>query len=201
MFDFDGVIVDTLGISYGINTEVNSDLSLSEYQKLFSGNISELANKDPSHKLHPNFHGRYKEETRTLAVPENIRDLLERLSARFTLAIISGSQTSTIKDIITREGVVDCFSDVLGYDVDSSKVVRIKIMLDQYGIQPDQTIFITDTSGDVYEAHECGVSSIAVTWGFQSRGTLADAKPRLFVDSVAELEQGILGFFSGTIGE
>ncbi len=201
MFDFDGVIVDTLGISYGITTEVNSEISLPEYQQLFNGNISEAVKNMVAPKLHPDFHGRYKEETRTLVVPENIRELLKRLSARFTLAIISGSQTSTIKDIIEREGVADCFSDVLGYDVDSSKVVRIKMMLDQYGVEPNQTIFITDTSGDVYEAHECGVSSIAVTWGFQSRNTLADAKPFLFVESVAELESGILGFFSGTIEE
>ncbi|MEI8130709.1 MAG: HAD hydrolase-like protein [bacterium] len=157
MFDFDGVIVDTLGIS-------------------------------PSPK-------------RTLTVPESIQQLVKKLVSNFHLAIISSSQTSTIKDIIAREGVADCFSDVLGYDVDSSKVVRIKMMLDQYGAKPNETVFITDTSGDIYDAHESGVPAIAVTWGMQSRDTLADAKPLTIVDSVAILEQEILGFFSGTIGE
>lgn len=195
MFDFDGVIVDTLGISYGINAEADKNITLEEYTNLFSGNIYAELTKDTTRKLHPDFHGRFAEETRTITVPEEIKVLLRKLSETYVLAIVSGSLTSTIVSILEREGIQDCFRDVLGCDVDTGKAVRIRSLLKKYSVKSDDTVFITDTAGDVYEATECEVPAIAVTWGFQSKDTLADAIPMAFVDTVAQLEDAINLFF------
>ena len=197
MFDFDGVLVDTLGLSYGINSEVDKDLKLEEYTALFNGNIHAAFEKEGSPKGHPNFHERYAEESRKIIVPEEIKLLLKKLSETFRMAVISGSLTSSIVSVLEREGVKDCFSDILGYDVDPSKVVRIKTLLKKYSIKSDDTVFITDTAGDVYEATECGVPSIVVTWGFQSKETLAEAIPMAYAETVPQLSDAIDMFFGG----
>ncbi len=197
MFDFDGVLVDTLGLSYSISNEVNKDMKLEEYTALFKGNITTAFAKEDSFKGHPNFHGRYAEESRKIIVPEEIKLLLKKLSEQFRMAVVSGSLTSSIIGVLEREGVRECFSDVLGSDIDPSKVVRIKALLKKYSIKSDDTVFITDTAGDVYEATECGVPSIVVTWGFQSKETLAEAIPMAYAETVPQLSDAIDMFFGG----
>ena len=200
MFDFDGVLVDTLGLAYNINLEANPDLKLDEYTGFFNGNISKAFEEgDGVRKGHPKFHERYAEESRAIVVPEEIKILVRKLAETHILGIISGSLTSSIESVLEREGIRDCFRDVLGFDVDPSKVVRIKMLLKKYSVKPDDTVFITDTAGDVYEATECSVPAIAVTWGFQSKDTLTDAVPMAFADTVAQLDEAIEMFFSGTI--
>ena len=41
IFDFDGVIHDTLDIAYGINKRINPDMGLDEYKDYFNGNLYE----------------------------------------------------------------------------------------------------------------------------------------------------------------
>ena len=39
IFDFDGVLVDTLIMNYEISKEVNENLSMTDFRSLFNGNI------------------------------------------------------------------------------------------------------------------------------------------------------------------
>ncbi len=120
---------------------------------------------------------------------------MRKLAERFTLSIVSGSATFSIQEILTREEVADCFTDILGYDVATDKRTRIKMLLKKYGVKPDDTAFITDTAGDVREATECEVPSIAVTWGFQDKETLGELNPMAIVETVEQLDSAIELFF------
>ena len=198
MFDFDGVLVNTLQMCFDINAEADTDITLPQYQALFSGNIMEMVKKT-GFKGNPNFFGRYAEESRRVTIPEEMKKLVRKYAGTHTLSIISGSETSSILDVVVREGIADCFADVLGYDVDPQKTVRIKTLLKQYDALPDDALFITDTSGDVYEAAECEVPAVAVTWGFQDKETLTKSAPMAFADTAQELDTIIAEYFSGTM--
>ena len=198
MFDFDGVLVNTLAMAYGINTEVDKELTLPQYRALFNGNIAQMVKKT-GFTGNPDFYRRYAEEARTITVPAEMKDLVRLFAKNYTLSIVSGSPTSAIREILQNENIIECFSDVLGYDVDESKVVRIKMLLSQYAVDPKETVFITDTAGDVFEAAECSVRSIAVTWGYQDKETLSRAEPMVFADSATELTAAVEEFFSGTM--
>ncbi|MEI8270921.1 MAG: hypothetical protein WCG45_06165 [bacterium] len=70
IFDFDGVLVDTLGIVYTINKEIHQDLSIEEYKSFFEGNINFAVRKDGTKKKsHPNFFDLYDSGSREIIIP------------------------------------------------------------------------------------------------------------------------------------
>ena len=65
------------------------------------------------------------------------------------------------------------------------------MLLDKYKITSEDAVFITDTVGDIVEARECGVRSIAVSWGFHEIETLEKARPAKIVSTPADLLRAI----------
>ncbi|MEK7588451.1 MAG: HAD hydrolase-like protein [Patescibacteria group bacterium] len=192
LFDFDGVLIDTLMVCYGINTFVNEDLSLEEYKGFFDGNIHDAKRTNGKAKEgHPNFHEEYRNKTRELVIPQVLKDSVKFLASKYTLVIVSSTPTISIKKILEREGLEDCFKDVLGADVHASKVIKINSMLEKYKINSVDALFITDTLGDIREAFSCGVVSIGVTWGFQERETLAKGNPKIILENPEDLTKGV----------
>lgn len=196
IFDFDGVLVDSLFIAHEINQEVNKNFTLETYQSLLDGNIYEALNdKNNEWVAHPNFHARYEEKTRELTVPAQMKEYLEALRAQYTLVVVSSTPTNMIQKILEREGVLPCFSKILGSDVHTSKVVKITALLKEYAVVPSETIFITDTVGDVREGRQCGVPAVAVTWGFQKKEALIASEPFAVVDTISDLKESVRSFF------
>lgn len=65
MFDFDGVLIDTLIPCYTINSEANEGLELEEYISFFDGNIHNSVRKNGEpRKYNPNFLELYNLYTR-----------------------------------------------------------------------------------------------------------------------------------------
>ncbi len=191
LFDFDGVLIDTLLICYSIDAK-HQGFSLEEYKSLFESNIYDAPTpegKALNYKL--DYFDHYDRHTRELKVPEELKKLLKELEKNYTLTIVSSTVTSSIEGILAREGVRPYFKDILGSDVHTSKVVKNKMLLDKYKVLPEEALFITDTVGDIMEARACEIKSIAVTWGFHDEKTLAKAKPAKIVNTPAELAEAI----------
>ncbi len=186
IFDFDGVLADTLEPIFAINEEVKPDLSLEEYKSFFEGNIHEAIASGKKKSI-PDFDERFRARTRELGVREVFKKILHDLSLKYTLVIVSSSSSGIIKEILDRSSVANLFADIYGSDVNKNKIVKIKMLLEKYKINPENTIFITDTLGDVYEASECNIKSIAVTWGFHTTKTLLRGNPFAVIDNPDDL--------------
>ena len=183
MFDFDGVLVDTLLPCYKINLEVNKDLTLEEYKSFFTGNIFKATRPDGTgKKRHPDFENMYETHTRELKIPPTLKNIIIELSKDYILTIVSSTHTSAIKNILKREEFLEYFSDILGADVAESKVKKIDMLLEKYSLIPENSIFITDTLGDIHEANKCGLKSIAITWGFHDFDDLKKGNPICIID-------------------
>ena len=70
------------------------------------------------------------------------------------------------------------------------------MVLEKYGIQPNDCVFITDTLGDMREAKAAGVGAIGVSWGFHSRETLSKDEPLRIVESPQDMPRAISDYFS-----
>ncbi len=121
--------------------------------------------------------------------------LIRELDANYLLAIVSASEYSTISDFLETQNIRNSFVGILGGNSNGEKAAKIAQLLREYEIAPQYTIMITDTTGDVREARECSVQSIAVTWGFHDRERLRRAEPAFYVDTVQELEHVIETYF------
>lgn len=66
-------------------------------------------------------------------------------------------------------------------------------ILEELKIAPHEAIMIGDTSHDLKMAQNAGVDSIGVTFGVHDHDVLSRYKPKVIVDSLAELHQLLLG--------
>ena len=113
--------------------------------------------------------------------------MLEKLKGRCDMAIVSSNSTDAIRKIIERLGIESYFFKVSGGDEATGKAVRIKACMDEMGVKPSKTFYVGDTVGDVGEAKEAGVGSIAVAWGAYPLKRLAGAAPDCIMREPTEL--------------
>jgi phosphoglycolate phosphatase len=66
-----------------------------------------------------------------------------------------------------------------------SKIKKIQSVMKRYPDSP--AYFISDTSGDLFEAHEAGAIPVAVSWGWHGRDILQEAEPAFLLDNPSEL--------------
>ncbi len=206
-FDFDGVIVDTFEMCYAISNLVNPDLSKDEYISHFEGNINDAAGKKKnmdtqSSKDHPtgiDFFTEYARRMGEHRPEEQIPELIRDLSENYLLSIISSTRSDLIQQFLELHNLTDCFSEILGNEVHTSKVIKFQMALEAHKLLPHQSLMITDTLGDIREARKAGLDSIGVTWGFQPIETLLRGEPFAVVKNPVELEMKIAEYFGKNI--
>jgi len=198
LFDFDGVLADSLDLYAGavarcllrIGTPIVKNRE--DYLALFEGNFYEsLAAKGVDLVA---FAGAAKEilpglDYDAMKPFAGLIPVLEALQKDHLLAVISSNGFRTISRMLERFGFDRFFQGILGSDFLFSKKDKIAHALLKYGFDRTRTFYIGDTTGDIREAREAGVRTVAVTWGWHSREKLVAVHPDFLVDSPEDLLQ------------
>lgn len=190
IFDFDGVIGDTYDINYGLSQSLVGDVSEQDFIDHHKGNVfaEPKINFLPEHI--PVYFERQKQQfTREHLFP--IVDLLEPLSEKFQLFIISSTIDENISHFLSLGSYNQYFKNILGATVHRSKVEKFKMIFNVYGLSPDQCLFVTDTVGDIIEARNVGVDVVGVTWGYHDEDLLRAEGPRAIIHTPEELMNAI----------
>ena len=122
-----------------------------------------------------------------VAVFGGIVTILEELAVSNTLIIISSNTNHAVTTILSSHRCDGCFDEIMGADFMVSKVQKILHTMEKYGYSPNSTLYVGDTTGDIQEARQTGVKTVAVTWGWHSRERLAAVNPDYMIDSPEEL--------------
>lgn len=194
MFDFDGVLVNTIDWAFGLHKEHNPEFTREKFNSFTLGNFLdgiEKAIKEDNHIVPSDWGERYSEKLLHLSIEDILRNSIIKLSGRYTLAVVSSSSNEYIQDFLNKEKINECFNDILGANVHKSKVIKIKSLLEKYSLDPQKAVFITDTLGDVREANECQVSSIGVLWGQHDKATLIKGNPAAIIDNPQDLLEAV----------
>lgn len=202
LFDCDGVIINSLDHIYQgalefVDHHGGKPFTKEAYREAFKGNvISEMfkmAGLSPKEtKITKEdmqlFFGHYH---KTSAYP-GIKDLLEQLSEHNTLVIV----TSTLTDVVTakfeEEDLLSYFAGYLGPKASPFKDVKVRMALEEFDVPKQDTLFISDTVGDILEVNKTGVSTIGVTWGVHTKEELQEASPSSIVETIEELASILL---------
>lgn len=190
LFDFDGVIADTYSICYKIISSHES-IAHHEYKARFEGNVNDATRKLSQNTKRLDFFAQYTPELMKCEPNHELTKVIKELARDYTLVIISSTISEPISKYLEVYGLKDSFAEILGNDIEKSKVKKINSVIQRYKILPTETVFITDTLGDIKEAEECSVQSIAVTWGYHSVATLQKGNPRYIIDRPAEIIETI----------
>jgi phosphoglycolate phosphatase len=192
LFDFDGVLVDSLDLyaeavkrsleRIGMPILKNRE----DYLALFDGNYYEsLAERGVDLAA-------YSEAIREILPRidydamkpfDGLIPVLATLQKDHLLAVISSNGFRTIRTMLDRFGFAPYFREILGADFRFSKKEKIAYALEKYRISGERAFYIGDTAGDILEARAAGVRSVAVTWGWHSRERLVAAGPDFIVDT------------------
>ncbi len=199
LVDFDGVIVDSLGIAYQTMKDVvpkDAPATLEQYRNLFRGNIygkTNLGDTTPERvDANDPFFRIYQPRLLELVPVKGMPQALESLSHMHTLCIVSSTVSEVIADYLKKYSLDEYFLRIYGADVGKSKVTKMKRALSDVHAAPQNTRFITDTLGDINEASEIPIKTIAVTWGFHSADVLAQGSPLMILDAPQQLVDACL---------
>ena len=193
-FDFDGVIADTFAACFTVSKMIHPRLTPEEYRKRFYGNVNETAVGEWfREEYHPeiDFFTELKPRLLKCELFPGMREVIEYFSRRRPLIIISSTHSDLIREFLHVNALDHCFGSILGNEVHASKVRKMEMAFAQYGALPDECCFVTDTLGDIKEAHRLGVRAIGVTWGFQAKEILERGAPSVIVDVPYELRAAL----------
>jgi phosphoglycolate phosphatase len=176
IFDMDGVIFDTAGIAIREMTRKYPDLTQEIVDEILCGNFHEEAEKLNLTRIEETeeekLQGRllYSAEKRRAPVFEGMVHLLESLYAQGRILALNTSATGQNCIPLLEEAGVEKYFDFFGTkEISRSKVEKFFLIQEKYNIPFEETVFITDTLGDLREAEIAGVPTVAVTWGAHSK--------------------------------
>ncbi len=199
-FDFDGVIADSWAPALQAQRMICPAIKPEEYGQFFHGNINDADKIDIGHgpecRHDLDFWDVYlplmKAQTKTF---EGMESVIKNLAKDYILIIVSSTDSPVIREFLTEKNLLQYFSDILGNDVHKRKTEKINRMLYRYDMQPQETLFITDTLGDLFEARHVQVPTLAVSWGFNDILTLSKGNPWRIVQTPEEIAPAIAAYF------
>lgn len=196
IFDFDGVIADSLeiGLQCTINTfkklGLNQIKTKKDYLECFEGNFFEKliekgVPKEKIPEIIQEFNREYLPKTKNILFFIEAIRILETLSQKHNLFIVSATGTKTIKKMLKEK--TKLFKDIIGGDKETSKVKRIESIKKRF--PNSEYFYIGDTQGDIIEGKIAKVKTIAVGWGWHTIEQLKKTKPNFIVNNPKELEE------------
>ena len=177
VFDFDGVIADSFDLALATVQMSMPSMTSESYRAMFNGNINDAKPKEKVVRQ-IDFFEEFSKKFLTLGMTLEVKETLLSISNDNRLFIISSSTNALIEEYLKRHGVLDCFSSILGVDIEKSKVKKFKMLFADFEVDPEALIFVTDTSGDIREAKTAGVkNTFGILGGYQDESIILEAEP------------------------
>jgi HAD superfamily hydrolase (TIGR01509 family) len=189
IFDFDGVIHDTVKVMHEVVKEIYPKMSLKEYTDLFNGNVfkHERVNPEVTNRVNKIQYAYYSK----LKIEKEIKKELLKLGKKYGLHIISSCSEKTLNMYFENNDIHHLFTEVLGYETHTSKEHKFEMILKKFKLKKDECIFVTDTLGDILEANNVGIKTIAVDFGFHKRDRLEKGNPFKIISDFSEIKKVI----------
>lgn len=189
IFDFDGVLVDTYKIVYSIHKKSDPQINEEEFRAIFDINYYDFK-KSYKPKFQVDFLNEYLKYEKSIIINKQDRLTLKNLSKENILSINSSNYNNILERILENNKVLELFFKLYGADVHKSKTEKLKMLFTELKTTPKQCLFISDTVGDILEAKEVGVKSLAYVGkkGFHSKEYIQKAKPYGYIENLSEIE-------------
>jgi phosphoglycolate phosphatase-like HAD superfamily hydrolase len=180
------VIVDSFDQAFEVTKLARPSLTRERYRAKYDGNINDAVFEDiPVNKI--DFFYEAGKVFKSLGLEKTIEEVIHRLGKEYRFFIVSSSSYDIIDEYLVRHGIREYFEAILDTHLEPSKVKKFRMIFDQYDISAQECLFISDTSGDIHEAKEGGVSyTVGITGGFQSRASLEKSEPDCIVENFEE---------------
>ena len=195
MFDFDGVIVDSLdhqcrAFVETVRAEGFADLATAEQFLEFTESnwFEALAAADVPPSVVSEVENAFSAAPNPELFPE-MGTVVERLAAAHRVIVITSSRTDVVERVLAEHSVRGV-AEVIGGDQDESKTRKIDNARRRFG-RALAAWYVGDTVGDILEARRAGVGTVGVAWGWHGVERLRRANP----DHMAHAPSDLLDLF------
>ncbi|RZL11666.1 MAG: HAD family hydrolase [Rubrivivax sp.] len=206
-FDWDGTLFDSTALIVGCIQSACADLGLPVPARTQAAYVIGLGLHDALRVVAPTleearvpelgqrYRHHYIASQHQLSLFEGTLDLLARLKERqHWLAVATGKSRQGLDEALTHVELRGVFDATRTADETRSKPhpQMLQELMSEFGVDPERTLMIGDTTHDLQLALNAGAASVAVSYG--AHEPLAfDAFPTRFVaHSVPELSQWLL---------
>ncbi|MDI6825857.1 MAG: HAD hydrolase-like protein [Candidatus Aenigmarchaeota archaeon] len=86
-------------------------------------------------------------------------------------------------DFLKENGLEPYVEEIIGIEKEASKVKKVEYCKRKYNVENEFIFYIGDTRGDMIEGKKGKIKTVAVTWGYYDRRKLEKENPDFIVDS------------------
>ncbi len=200
IFDYDGVIADSLGlwikafdiagkscnISYRLDNDAIGMLEHITFPSILRQ--AGLENSVVTDMYVAEILEIFTEGSGEVSFFEGISELIRKLKkSGNTICINTANNSAVVKKRLKEEGIFSDIEAVAGGDVSGSKSEKISSFLKQFAFNRKDAFMIGDSLGDITEGKKAGVLTVAAGYGWHSREKLLSGRPDYFCSTVAEM--------------
>lgn len=211
LFDFDGVLADTLDDMIKFAQEVCDELDVCHVvtpHDLNSLEIMSLAaygrQLEVPEYLLDEFVSRtlkrFMEKKTPADVFRGLDHVVRRLSENNVIAIITGNSAQNVRFFLAEHSLDRHVRAIFGVDLPGSKPEKISSAKRLFAADDGNVFMVGDSLSDIRAAKVTSVKSIAVSWGHQSAERLICAEPDFLVHSPRELLELITKIENQSLG-
>jgi phosphoglycolate phosphatase len=197
IFDYDGVLVDSLDQVIEASREVCRSIghecmldkeTIASLQPMTYTQLARSIGLPPDRMIafSKDVFSRLQKADAAMPFFPGIETLLRRRTPE-TTAIISGNSREVILAKLAAHALDKQVASIFGAYEPGDKADKIRQACAHFNTDPGSSCMIGDSVSDIQYAKKAGVCAVAVTWGWQSRKTLAKEAPDYIVESVGEL--------------
>lgn len=187
-FDFNGTIIDDLDLCLELLNDIlkkhNKPLvDIDRYKEIFTFPIRDYYiaagvdfNQDSYEDLAIDFISKYQPRSLKCGLFEGLENTFKELNELgVSCYILSASQRSNLYEQCEAFGIVKYFKDILGIDnIHAASKIHIGIdYIKKSNINPEEAIFVGDTTHDYEVASAMGLKCYLVACGHQSKNKLS----------------------------
>jgi phosphoglycolate phosphatase len=202
IFDFDGTIADTLGESRRIFNEIAPDYGIRQVEEHEVADLRHLSLKEILSKLNipkrrvPSIiargTGMMRANIDRLQLIDGMKEALTDLRNHTdSFGILTSNTTANVDIFLRNHSIRDLFEFVSSTSKLTGKARHLRAIRKTFSLSNDEMLYIGDELRDVKAAQKAKIPHAAVSWGFNSRESLAAAKPTYLIDHPVEFLHNI----------
>ncbi|MEN9975363.1 MAG: hypothetical protein RLZZ282_1369 [Verrucomicrobiota bacterium] len=197
VFDFDGTIADTLGETRLIFNRLAPDYGIRQVAEHELDHLRHLSLKDllaqlkiPKRRV-PALISRGTSMMRgnitQLQLIDGMPEVLVEMRRHVqSFGILTSNATANVDLFLRTHGLREQFDFISSTSKLTGKAKHLKAIRKTFSLESEELLYIGDELRDVKASQKAGIPIAAVTWGFNSRQSLAAAKPTYLFDRPAD---------------
>jgi phosphoglycolate phosphatase len=197
VFDFDGTIADTLGETRLIFNRIAPDYGIREVAEHELDGLRHLSLKDllshlkiPKRRV-PSLIARGTSMMRgnitQLQLIAGMAEVLVELRRHVrSFGILTSNAPANVDLFLTAHGLREQFDFISSTSKLTGKSKHLKAIRKTFSLRNEELLYVGDELRDVKASQKAGIPIAAVTWGFNSRESLAASRPNYLFDRPAD---------------